>query len=329
MRRIIKTHYPIIMLPKYKKYPCYNKSLKDLKGEEWEDIPGLDGYYMVSNFGRIRRMKREQVNTRGVVRIYKEQITAPRIGLAPNHYVSDFTYHIFAHFTLEGTKYHLPVRRLVYYCFVKPFDLKDNAIRIISKNGNGLDVRPENLKLASLKEASQRILQLKRRIPQFKNTDPLKAAQASIKYTAKQISQYDHDGRKIKTYPSTMEASRQLNISHSHIANAANGRERTAYGYFWNFGTAPHFDVETFLEKRRISYKEKKGTKVTQYTLSGQRIAQFITLQDAAKSIGKDYTGISAAIRGIIKCAYGYIWKRGWGKEKISVKKIAGRKLKC
>lgn len=36
------------------KYPYQNLTLKDLKGERWEDIPELDGYYRISNFGRIK-----------------------------------------------------------------------------------------------------------------------------------------------------------------------------------------------------------------------------------------------------------------------------------
>jgi hypothetical protein len=308
------------MVPENNKYPCYNRSLKNIESEEWEDIPGFDGYYMVSNFGRIKRMKREQVNSRGVVRIFKEQIIAPRISLAPNHYKKDFTYHLFAHFSLEGSRYHLPIRRLVYYCFIEPFDLKDKTIIIICVNGNGLDVRPMNLKLTGLSEASLRVMQLKRRLPEFKNVDSKKASRASTRVTSRQISQYDHTGNKIKTYPSIMEASRQLDIAHSSISNAAHEREPTGGGYYWRFGDASYFNVAAFLEKRSIGFKEKKGTKVTQYSLTGHRIAQFLTLTDAAKSIGKDYTGISAAIRGVITSAYGYIWKRGWGKAKINVK---------
>jgi len=316
------------MVQKNNKYPCYNRSLKNIESEEWEDIPGFDGYYMVSNFGRIKRMKREQLNSKGIVRIFKEQIIAPRIGLGPNHYKKDFTYHLFAHFSLEGNKYHLPIRRLVYYCFIVPFDLKDKTVTIICNNGNGLDVGPLNLKLTSLSEASLRVMQLKRRLPEFKNVDHKKASQASIQVTSRQISQYDHSGNKIKTYPSIMEASRQLNIGYSSISNTAHEREPTAGGYYWKFGNASYFNVKGFLEKRSIGFKEKKGTKVTQYSLTGHRIAQFLTLTDGAKSIGKDYTGISAAIRGVITCAYGYIWKRGWGKAKINVKKITSRQGK-
>jgi len=303
-------------------YPCYNKSLKNLKGEKWEDIPGLDGYYRMSNFGRLKAIRRELVNSRGVTMLYKEKILAARIALAPNHHVSDYTYHLFAHISLAGKRFHLPVRRLVYYCFIKPFDLKDKTINVICKDGNGLNVRPSNLKMISLRDATLRTLRLKRRPAAIKNVDTYKAAMASVKQTSKQISQYNQKGKKIKTYPSVMEAHRKTRLSHSHIRNAAVGNECRAGGYFWAYGKIPSFDVKSYLEKRRKSYKEKKGTKVTQYDLDGKRIAEFLTLQDAANAIGKDYTGISANIRCVTNSAYGYIWKKGWGREKIKVKNV-------
>jgi hypothetical protein len=42
-------------------------------------------------------------------------------------------------------------------------------------------------------------------------------------------------------------------------------------------------------------------------------------LQDAAKAVGKHYTGISAALRGLTASAYGFIWKRGWGKAQLDL----------
>ena len=41
-----------------KEYPYQNLWLKDIKGEEWEDVPGLDGVYLISNFGRIKSIRR-------------------------------------------------------------------------------------------------------------------------------------------------------------------------------------------------------------------------------------------------------------------------------
>lgn len=38
-------------------YPYENKSLQNIDGEEWKEINGLNGYYAVSNFGRVKRIK--------------------------------------------------------------------------------------------------------------------------------------------------------------------------------------------------------------------------------------------------------------------------------
>jgi hypothetical protein len=81
------------------------------------------------------------------------------------------------------------------------------------------------------------------------------------------------------------------------------------------------------LEKRRIGFKQKKGSKVTQYDENGNRIARFLTMTDAAIAVGAvSYTSISAVIRGKSRSAFGYFWKSGWGKAKISTTKLFKRK---
>jgi hypothetical protein len=308
-------------MPK-KEYPYKNRSLKNIKGEQWEDIPGMYGYFQVSNFGRIKRLRRESIAKSGILRVYNEQIIAPRVGKTPNTYTSDLTYQLSAHLGLDGKKYHIPIRRLVYYCFVSPFDLEDSSINIVSKKGNGLDVRPANLLMLTDSQLWRRVVDKKRVILEFRSPNIHRIGMlASLKYTSKQISQYDRKGKKIKTYPSIMEASRQTGISYSRIRNTAAEIDPTAGGYFWAYGKGKRFDVKTFLEKRHKGYKEKKGTKVTQYDFQGNRIARYLTLTDAANAVGvKSYTSISAVIRGISHSAFGYLWKRGWGKEKITVK---------
>jgi|GEM_PF-5670141 len=54
--------------------------------------------------------------------------------------------------------------------------------------------------------------------------------------------------------------------------------------------------------------------------MDGNRIACYLTLVNASKAIGKATTGISANIRGITRQAYGFVWKKGYGKEKINLK---------
>jgi hypothetical protein len=136
------------------------------------------------------------------------------------------------------------------------------------------------------------------------------------------VSSYNNRGKKVSTYPSTMDASRCTGINQGSIANAARGYEPTAGGYFWRYGNSASFDVESFLQKRRIGFKEKKGRKVTQYDIRGNRIACYLTMMDAAKAIGaKSYVSVMNALKEGNRLAFGFIWKSGWGKAKIKVKK--------
>lgn len=39
-------------------YPYQNTSLKNIKGERWKDIPGFEGEYQLSNYGRLKSLDR-------------------------------------------------------------------------------------------------------------------------------------------------------------------------------------------------------------------------------------------------------------------------------
>jgi NUMOD4 motif len=57
------------------KYPYQNLSLKKMKGEVWEDIPGFADCYQISNHGRIKSLERwvERPSTKGDM-LLKERI---------------------------------------------------------------------------------------------------------------------------------------------------------------------------------------------------------------------------------------------------------------
>jgi len=59
------------------KYPYQNLSLKSIKGERWKDIPGLEDYFMVSNFGRVKRLEFEMQHDNGVTYRRAEKIIKP------------------------------------------------------------------------------------------------------------------------------------------------------------------------------------------------------------------------------------------------------------
>ncbi|WP_153796806.1 NUMOD1 domain-containing DNA-binding protein [Foetidibacter luteolus] len=300
-----------------KKYPYLDSSLKDIAGELWDDIPGLDGYFLVSNYGRIKRMERTDVIRQGMIRYYPEKIILPRLWLAPNKFVKDTTAQLAVHFTLEKKRYHFSVRRLVYHCFVAPVDLHDQSIQVICKNGNGRDMRAANLKLVTQSQVGKLIVQRNRRLATFPESAWRKGRQAIIQKISRQVSQYNQKGNRIKTFPSILEASRQTGVSPTSIGSVLQGKQLTAGGYFWAPGKERRFDVDALRKKSRDRRKESRGTKVTQYDLQGNRVACYLSLTDAAEAVCGHSTGISAAIRGIIRQAYGFVWKKGYQRKKI------------
>jgi hypothetical protein len=56
-----------------------NISIEDLDNEQWIDAFNLDGFYEVSNLGRVKRLYRETVSSNGRLRILKEEIVNQHI----------------------------------------------------------------------------------------------------------------------------------------------------------------------------------------------------------------------------------------------------------
>jgi len=61
-------------LPTYK-----NQSLTNISGERWKDIPGLEGYYIVSNRGRVKRLEYEMEYSNGALYTKPKKIIKPGI----------------------------------------------------------------------------------------------------------------------------------------------------------------------------------------------------------------------------------------------------------
>ncbi|HUZ60670.1 MAG TPA: NUMOD4 domain-containing protein, partial [Hanamia sp.] len=72
-------------------YPYQNTSLKSINGEKWKDILGLEGYFMVSNFGRVKRLEYEMTYRNGAIYIKPEKIIKPMIIRQKNKLKNDFT----------------------------------------------------------------------------------------------------------------------------------------------------------------------------------------------------------------------------------------------
>lgn len=311
---------------KEKRYPYQNLSLKDIEGEEWEDIPGLDGYYCVSNFGRVKRTEYEMQYHNGAIYVKPEKIIKPDIRKALNKFIGDYVSFLTARVTLFGKRYNYTIARLVYHCFVTPFNMEDSRILVLTKDCDNFNIVPSNLFAATHEQKQKRIFQRSRaQSPLLDLPDALrqKIRKKIVQTKSKQITQYTKLGKKIKTFSSMAAAQRATGISAVCIRRAANGELITAGSFMWNLGNEKRTitDLKSLkAERRKELRKNYKTMAVTQYNMQGNRIAFYPSLTDAEEATGINGAQISLAAKGVYKSAKGYFWKKGFGKEKIDLK---------
>jgi hypothetical protein len=303
-------------------YPYQNISLKSIKGEKWKDIPGLENYFMVSNFGRVKRLEYEMTYHNGAIYIKPEKIIKPMIVRQKNKLKNDFTKFLVNRVMLDGIRHNLTLSRIVYYCFVAPFNLNNHKTIILCKDRDGLNIYPENLIKSTLSDKAKRIVERGRMESPFKNLSPEnkeKQRSAIVKKVSKEVSQYSLKGKMIKTYSSTAAAERATGIFATSIGQRASGKGISAGGYVWRWGKEKSVDVESFKKDRKAKHKILFGQKVTQYDFDGNKIARFASLQDAQAASGAHVNAIGLVLKGVYKSAKGFFWKSGYGKDKIDL----------
>ncbi|RNA60450.1 hypothetical protein D1631_18305 [Chryseobacterium nematophagum] len=123
----------------------FNLSLKNMPGESWKALPGLHGKYVISNRGRVKRLSGWGAG----FRFYKEEQV-----LHLNLHKSDNYLYFRVHPKEDvNTK---SLARMLYYCFVKEFDLQDRTLRVVNQNKHIWDIDLSKLSLRSILDAFNR-----------------------------------------------------------------------------------------------------------------------------------------------------------------------------
>lgn len=227
--------------------PSCNKQLKSIKGEQWKEIHDTEGYYLVSNFGRVKSLPRfVEVfiprQQRSISYYTKEKILSTKVREKWNSIANKPYYECTVSIRFEGKERRFMIGRLVYHAFVREINFEQDRLMIMHKDGDGGNNHYRNLKAGLRSQVTQRSYDSKRHISPFtlKTKAELKEIRRrAVKSRLKPIMQYSLKGKKLRRFESIKAASLQTGIPDSNIVNALKGNIRTAGGYLWEYDNNP------------------------------------------------------------------------------------------
>ena len=170
----------------------------------WKTIKGYEGYYEVSDDGRVRSLDRVVKNFGNFRRCLKGN--EMKLSIAKSGYYV-------VNLRKERTTKVFTVHTLVAQAFI---DNPNNYPTVNHKDGNKLNNTVDNLEWVSYGENNIHAIKHNLRKPR-----------------GVQISQFDLSGNKIAVFRSVAEASRKTNISRESISLCVNHYTHSAGGYIW------------------------------------------------------------------------------------------------
>ena len=107
------------------------------EAEEWRNVPGWEGWYSVSNLGRVRSEPRKIIRSDGVVQVRNGKLLAKRVSTKG---------YVVAALTRDAAASYRPAHQLVIEAFVGPIP---NGMQVNHKNGLKDDNRLCNLEVVT------------------------------------------------------------------------------------------------------------------------------------------------------------------------------------
>lgn len=266
----------------------YHLTTEDLINEQWMDIKGLEGYYQVSNMGRVRSLDRVVFN-RGLGIYDKKKGIILKV--SGNHN----TYH-FVRLATSDKKKNFAVHRLVLSTFgtEPPFE---NAV-CRHMNNIPSDNRLTNLKWGTRSDNMQDCIKSGRF---YHNTTGNFGAANSKSILVKQFSL---DGELIKIHYGITEAARNTGFHYAHIRRAILDK-RPTHGFAFTFGDAKAPKI------RPIKALNTRSKTVYQYDSNGNLVNIFPKVADAARALNTSTTKISSCCYKKRKTHLGFIFSFG------------------
>ena len=194
-------------------------SLEDLPNERWKDIKDFEGFYKISDYGRVKSLKRI-INHNGSyskhIRI-KELIRKIRINKQGYWYLN---------LAKNGVYKTKKIHRLVAEHFI---DNPHNYPFINHIDGNKLNNNINNLEWCTPSYNTNHAYKLG--LSKAWN----KGLYGSVNKTTRSVNQYDLNGNYIRTWDCIKNVERILKIESCNITRTCQGKRQSAGGYLWKY----------------------------------------------------------------------------------------------
>ena len=241
-----------------------------MENEVWKPVVGYEGYYEISNLGRLKSVER-MVKQGNHLRHVPERIKKPQ--RASDGYPA---YTLCKDCKSRTIRTHL----LLAKAFIPNPDNKGYVDHI---NTDINDFRLENLRWVTAKENANNPLTLQHcRENTYREEVSRRANMTKIdkgyKNAPRKVYQFSKDGSFIKEWFCPQEVQRELGIFSSVIRKCCKGEIYSAGGYLWSYdkNKNPSYNIPI----------HKNAKKVWQYDTNGNLIKIWDSCGEAAKSIG-------------------------------------------
>lgn len=259
-----------------------------METEEWKNVVGFEGKYMVSNMGRVKAVERDVLTPHGGIKHIPEHILTLQLDV--------YGYYRINLMTKNNTRKKCAVHRLVAEAFIpnpKNYPIINHKDEIRTNN------KASNLEWCTY---------------QYNNTYGTVLERRS-KTVSRKIEMIDmKNGKILKTFNSAKEAAVSVGVHRTAILEVCRSKKHTAGGYVWRFadrqfrekygiGDEIQLPDKIIYFNRRIEMLDKDTEEVLQ---------TFNSLTEASRETGVDRSRICALCRGRKRgchTAGGYKWR--------------------